>query len=381
MKNNKFYTICVTVLVTAALSLMTASAYYNGKLFIKPGANAKLNAVIGVLENYYYGDYDKEKAIESATKAYVASIGDPYTTYLDKEDLKEFNELINSSYCGIGVTVQNYVEDNTILVVDVFEGSPAQNAGIVGGDVLTKVNGTPFAGAQLEEATQNIQGEEGTDVVVTVLKKETGEEVDLTITRKSIQIDSVDSQVLEDNIGYIAISQFAVETGLEFTRHFDALVEKGIKGLIIDVRDNGGGVTTSLEAVADSLLPKGDMIYYTSDKNGKKKYIKSKIDGITDIPLVVLCNGNSASASEILVGAVKDNKRGTIVGEKTYGKGVVQTLLEMTDETAIKVTIEKYFTPAGNDIHKKGIQPDVEVKLTDTDTTDVQLEKAIELLK
>ena len=216
---------------------------------------------------------------------------------------------------------------------------------------------------------------------MTVLKKETGKEVDLTITRKSIQIDSVDSRVLEENIGYIAISQFAVETGLEFTRHFDELVEKGIKGLIIDVRDNGGGVTTSLEAVADSLLPKGDMIYYTSDKNGKKNYIKSKIDGITDIPLVVLCNGNSASASEILVGAVKDNKRGTIVGEKTYGKGVVQTLLEMTDNTAIKVTIEKYFTPAGNDIHQKGIEPDVEVKLTDTDTTDVQLEKAIELLK
>lgn len=380
-KFSKVYIVAISVLITAVLCFMTSSAYYNGKLIIKPGSNDKLNTVTGILEDYYFGEYDKDKATDSAVKAYVNSLGDPYTEYMNAEELNEFNSMINSSYCGIGVTVQNNTDDNTILVVSVFKNSPAEAAGIESGDIITKVDGIEYKGEQLQEATENIQGLEGTDVVVSIIKKSTGDEVDLTITRQSIKVESVESQVMDDNIGYISISQFSVDTGKEFSEQLDSLTKQGINGLIIDVRDNGGGVTTAVEAVADCLLSKGDLIYYTSDKKGKKKYVYSKFDGVTDVPLVILANGNSASASEILIGSIKDNKRGKIVGEKSYGKGVVQQLVQMSDGTAVKVTTEKYFTPSGNYIHKKGIEPDYEVKFTEKDTADVQLEKALELLK
>lgn len=357
---------------------MTSSAFYNGKLLIKPGGDSRMNSVISVLDEYYYEDYNKEKAYNAALEGYVKSLGDPYTEYMTQEELEEFNELINSSYCGIGVSVQNNTDADVLLIIDVFKGSPAENAGIEAGDIITKVKGVEYKGSQLEEATTNIQGEEGTEVEITVLKKSTGKEVDLKIIRKSITVDSVASEIVGGNIGYVAISQFATNTAMEFATQVDELMQKGIKGLIIDVRDNGGGITTAIEAVADGILPKGDVIYYTADKHNNKKYVKSKIDGI-DIPVVILANENSASASEILVGAVKDNKRGVIVGQKTYGKGVVQQLIPLTDNTAIKVTVEKYFTPNGNFIHKKGIEPDYVVELDGN--TDTQLEKAIEILK
>lgn len=378
MNSKKIYTIAITVIITATLSLMTASAFYNGKLFLKPGGDARLNSVISVLDEYYYEDYDEKKAFDAALKGYVDSLGDPYTVYMTEKELADFNDLINSSYCGIGVTVQNNTEDNTLLIVGVFDNSPAANAGIEAGDIITKVGGVAYKGEQLQEATNNIQGEEGTDVCITILKKSTGKEVDLNITRKSITVDSVASEVLQGSIGYIAISQFATNTVLEFTEQLEGLMKKNISGLIIDVRDNGGGITTAVEAVADCILPKGDVIYYTADKHDNKKYVKSKIDGI-DIPVVVLANENSASASEILVAAVKDNKRGVIVGKKTYGKGVVQQLITLTDNTAVKVTVEKYFTPKGNYIHEKGIEPDYVVELDGT--VDTQLEKALEILK
>lgn len=380
MKNNKLYTICVTVIITAALCLMTSSAYYNGKLLIKPGADAKLNVVTNLLDDYYFGTYNKEKANDDAVKAYVKAVGDPYTEYMNKADLEKFASYISSSYCGIGVTVQNNTEDNTILVVGVFENSPAKGAGIAEGDVLAKVNGTAYLGEQLNEATAAIQGEEDTEVTITV-KKADGTEKDLTMKRKSIHVDSVESEVLEDNIGYIAILQFSSTASAEFKTHFDELMSKGIKGLVIDVRDNTGGITEAVESIASNFLKKGDIIYYTSDKYDKKMYAKCRQDGNTDLPLVVLSNGNSASASEILIASVKENDRGVIVGEKSYGKGVVQQLIEMNDGTAIKITVEKYFTPDGNDINKKGIVPDYEVVLTETDTTDTQLAKAVELLK
>lgn len=378
MKNQKVYTVAITVIITAMLSFMTASAYYNGRLFLKPSGAYILNSVEDILDKYYYEDYSKEYAMEEAARGYVKSLGDPYTEYFSKEDLDEFNDYINGSYCGIGITVQNNTEDNTLLIVGVFENSPASEHGIEVGDIITKVEGVSYSGEQLETATNSIQGQEGTNVKITLLKASTDKEVELEITRKSIVVDSVSSQVLEDNIGYVVISKFGTNTAEEFASHMDDLMDKNIQSLIIDVRDNGGGTTEAVEAVADCLLPKGAIIYYTADKYNNKNYVKSKIDGI-DIPVVVLANENSASASEILVGAVKDNGRGVIVGKKTFGKGVVQQLISFADQTAIKVTVEKYFTPKGNYIHKKGIEPDYEVELGET--TDTQLEKALEILK
>ena len=377
----KAYTIATTVIITAVLCFMTSSAYYNGKLMIKPGYGNKLGTVIGILDKYYYEDYDKNKAVEGAVGGYVDSLGDPYTVYMNNEDVNDFYNLINSSYCGIGVTVQNDTETNRILVVDVFDGSPAKQAGIEKGDILLKVNGEEYAGEELEEATDNIKGEEGTEVRVTILKKSDGEEKELTIKRQSIEVDSVASEVLEGNIGHIAISQFATNTAAEFTEQLNGLLDKKVKGIVIDVRDNGGGITDAAEKIADLFLKKGDTIYYTSDKNGKKVYSYSKNEPATDLPVIILANGNTASASEILIGALKDNGRAKVVGEKTYGKGVVQQIISMTDDTAVKVTVEKYFTPSGKYIHKKGIEPDYEVSLDENAESDVQLEKAVEILR
>lgn len=374
----KTYTIAITVIITAIFSFVASSAYYNGKLILKPEGFAKLNSVDAVLEEYYYEDYDKDKAVDGAIKGYVNSLGDPYTEYLNEQDLKEFNELINSSYCGIGVTVQYNQEDNTLLIIGVFDDSPAKKTGVEVGDVIVKVDGVAYTGEQINEATSAIQGEEGTEVTVTLLKKSSGKEEDVKIIRENITVDSVASEVIDGNIGYIAISQFATNTVVEFTEQLEELMDKGVKGIIVDVRDNGGGLTNAVEAVADCFLPEGAVIYYTADKHDNKNYVKSKVDGI-DLPLVVLANENSASASEILVGAIKDNQRGVIVGKKTFGKGVVQQMITMSKNTAMKVTVERYFTPKGDYIHKKGIEPDYVVELGET--TDTQLEKAVEILK
>lgn len=376
----KYYTIAVTVIITAVLSFMSSSAYYNGKLFIKPGGNSKYNVVKNIIDKYYYGQYDKNAAAEAAVKSYVDSLGDPYTTYFNKDDLKNFNSIINSSYCGIGVRIQSKEEEEYIKIVKVFDNSPAQAAGIKDNDLLISVNGTDLAGKNANDASDLIQGEEGTDVTVVVRHSDTGTDEELTLKRANIEVDVISSEIFDNSIGYIRIQQFSKDSGKEFAGQLDELNKSDIKGLIIDVRDNGGGINDEVEIIADCLLPKGKVIYYTSDKFENKKYVYSKIDGV-DIPLVVLANAQSASASEILIGSIIDNGRGKFVGQKTYGKGVVQQLISLSDGTAVKVTIEKYFTPNGTDINKKGIQPDYEVLFTENDTTDIQLEKAIELLK
>ncbi len=374
----KYYPIAVTVIITAVLTFMTSSAYYSGKLFLKPGGIYSFGSVEDILDKHYYGEYSKENAYQGALKGYVASLGDPYTVYMTADDMAEFNKLVFSNYCGIGVSVQNNIEDDNLLILEVFENSPASKAGIETGDVILKVDGVEYSGRQLDAATKAIQGEKDTEVIVTVLKKHSGEAKDVSVIRDNIEIDTVKSKKLDGNIGYVEITQFSTNTALAFTEQVDALMEDGIDSIIIDVRDNTGGITTAVESITDCLLPEDSVIYYTADKHGNKTYFKSKIDGI-DIPLVVLANENSASASEILVGAVKDNKRGTVVGQKTFGKGVVQQIYELNDGTAVKVTIEKYFTPLGNDINGKGIEPDVVVDLEED--RDTQLEKAIEILK
>lgn len=368
-----FLTAIITCIVTAMLTFVFTTAY-NASL----PENKKLRIIDGYLESLYYGDYDKEYAMEQAYKGYVASVGDPYTEYFTKEELLAFNTYIDNSYCGIGVSVKNDTEKDAIVVEDVFDNSPAKEAGIESGDIIKKVDGKAYSGAQLDDAVSVIKGEEGTEVKITIVKASTGKEQDIVVKRQNVVMNTVKSELMDGNIGYIYISQFSSNTADEFATKLDELTSKNIKGLIVDVRDNPGGITTAVEAVASCLLPKDKIIYYTSDKTGRKQYIKTKMEGI-DIPLVVLANENSASASEILVGAVKDHGRGEIVGTKTFGKGVVQTLINLEDGTALKITIERYYTPNGNYIHGKGIEPDYNVELgTETDT---QLEKALEILK
>ena len=366
-------TAVVTFVVTTMLTFVFTTAYNAYRT-----ENMKMRIIDGYLDSMYYGEYNKEQAMENAYKGYVASLGDPYTEYFTAEDYESFNSYIDSSYCGIGVSVQNNTEKNVILVIDVFDNSPAKDAGIESGDIIKKVEGKEYTGVQLDDAVNAIKGEEGTEVKVTVLKASTGKEEEYTVKRQNVVIDTVEAEIIDGNIGYIYISQFGNNTADEFESKLEELTAKNIKGLIVDVRDNPGGTTVAVESIASSLLPEDTVIYYTSDKAGNKEYIKSKKDGI-DIPLVVLANENSASAAEILVGAVKDNSRGTIVGTKTYGKGVVQSLIDLQDGTALKITVERYYTPNGDYIHGKGIEPNFYVELGEE--TDTQLEKAISILK
>lgn len=368
-----FLTAVISCIVTAMLTFVFTTAY-NASF----PESKKLRIIDGYLESMYYGDYDREYAMEQAYKGYVASVGDPYTEYYTKEELAAFNTYMDNSYCGIGVAVRNDTEKNVIVVEEVFDNSPAKGAGIEPGDIIKKVEGVEYTGAQLDDAVAAIKGDEGTEVKITVIKSSTGKEQEIVTKRQNLTVDTVEAEIIDGNIGYIDISQFANNTAEEFATKLDELMSKNIKGLIVDVRNNPGGITTSVEAVASCLLPKDKVIYYTSDKADNKSYIKTKMDGV-DIPLVVLANQNSASASEILVGAIKDHGRGTIVGTKTFGKGLVQTIVELDDGSALKITIEKYYTPNGTYIHKTGIEPDYYVELGKE--TDTQLEKAIEILK
>lgn len=375
-RNTKIF---IAIVITAALCFKLSHLYYNGQLLIFPDSTAKLNAVIRMLDEKYYEDYDKEKAIDAAVDAYVDSLGDPYTEYMNKTSLENFYHLINSSYSGIGVSLKNNTDDNTVVVEDVFEGSPAKKAGISPGDVILKVNGSAFSGEQLDDLIEKIQESGKNNIKLTLIQKSTGKEIELDVLCDEIQLDSVTSSVTDENIGYIGISQFATNTADEFKNALKDLEAKNVLGLIVDVRDNGGGITDAVEGICDCLLPEGNVIYYTADKNDKRVYAYSKKEG-TKLPLVVLANEHSASASEILIGAIKDNERGVIVGEKSYGKGVVQQMYMMPNETALKITVEKYFTPNGNYINKKGIEPDYTVHLKENDSFDYQLQKAIDIL-
>ncbi len=370
-KIKKIYPVVLTVIITALLTFVLATVYYSSSM-------AKIDVVDSVLKAKFFGNYDRDKAMEYAVKVYVASLDDPYTEYFTSDEYKEFYSQITGEFSGIGVTVQNEAEKDVILVVDVFEDSPAMEAGVQSGDIITKVNGVAYTGSQLTEATNFLKGQEGTPVNVTILKADTGTEEELQIVRRQLIAKTVDSEIMDGNIGYISISQFGTSTAKEFVETLDKMIEVGISGLVVDLRNNTGGETSAVEAVSDCLLPKGAVIYYTSDKAGDKKYFTSKMDG-TDIPLAVLSNQYSASASEIFIGAIKDNKRGTIVGTKSYGKGVVQEIIPLSDGSAVKVTTERYYTPNGNFIHEKGIEPDVTVELAEG--RDNQLEKAIEILK
>lgn len=365
--------VLVTFFVTSTTTFIFTTAYH-----LKKVDEMKFDVVGGYLDTFYYGEYDKEKAMEYAVKGYVSSLGDPYTEYFTPLEYKSFQDYVESSYCGIGVSVKNETETNVIRVVEVFNDSPAKDVGIEADDIISKVNGVPYSGEQLDEAISNIKGEEGTYVKVTVIKHDTGEEKELDVERRNVVMETVESEIIDGNIGYIYISQFATNTAAEFAGSLDSLCEQGITSLIVDVRENPGGTTLAVEAVASCLLPEGAVIYYTSDKYENKEYFTSKMDGL-DIPLVILANENSASASEILVGAIKDNGRGIFVGKKTFGKGVVQSIFELGDGSALKITMQRYYTPNGHYINEKGIEPDYAVELNSE--TDTQLEKAIEILK
>lgn len=342
-----------------------------------------------MIEQKYMGQIDEEKMLEGAIKGYVEGLGDPYTEYLTKEEMQEFMEETNAEYVGIGVYLTYDKTTNTILVVGVMKGSPALEAGMQEGDIIEKVNDVTYTGEQMDDAIKIMKGQEGTDVKVTILRD--GKEIDLNIIRKKITVEHVSSQMLQDNIAYIQVDSFDSGVAKSFESQITELKNGGATGIIIDLRSNGGGIVDEATGIAELFLKKDETILITKGKETKEELRKCQKDPIIqDIPVVVLVNGGTASASEILAGALKDKySNTTIVGKTTYGKGVIQTLYNLSDGSGLKITTEEYYTPNHNKINKEGIKPDVEIGLTkDEDgyyeTTmdkDAQILKAIEILK
>ena len=376
------YKIVMLVILTATITFMiTTMVIYNkfSDVYSNKSSTSSINAensstetaLVKTLETFkmmlkqkYIGEIDEEKMLDGAIKGYVEGLGDPYTTYLTKEEMQEFIEETNSEYVGIGVYLTNSKTDNTILVVGIMKAAPALEAGIQAGDVIEKVNDVAYTGDQLDDAIKILKGEEGTDVKVTVLRD--GKEIDLTVTRRKITVEHVDSQMLENNIAYIQVDSFDSGVAEDFKKQIIELKNGGAKGIIIDLRSNGGGIVDEATGIADLFLKENETILITKGKDEKEETTVSKNKPIIqDIPLVVLVNEGTASASEILAGALKDKyPNTTVVGKTTYGKGVIQTLYNLTDGSGLKITTEEYFTPNHNKINKEGIKPDVEVNLT-----------------
>ena len=380
MKRQNIYKIVMLVVLTATITFMITTMVMYNKFsdiysdsysmtnFKNTSENTSLVKTLEkfktMLEQKYIGEIDEEKMIDGAIKGYVEGLGDPYTTYLTKEEMEEFTEETNSEYVGIGVYLTNNKTDNTILVVGIMKAAPALEAGMQEGDIIEKVNDVTYTGEQLDDAIKILKGEEGTDVKVTVLRD--GKEIDLTITRRKITVEHVASQMLENNIAYIQVDSFDSGVAESFKNQITELKKGGATGIIIDLRSNGGGIVDEATGIADLFLDKNETILITKGKDEKEALTESKNDPIIkDIPVVVLVNEGTASASEILAGALKDKyPNTTIVGKTTFGKGVIQTLYNLTDGSGLKVTTEEYYTPNHNKINKEGITPDIEVNLT-----------------
>lgn len=318
---------------------------------------------------------NEEDLILGMKRGLFAGVGDPYTNYLTKDDYESLLIMTTGQLQGVGVTVTS--KDNFVEIVSTVKESPAYKAGLKSGDVIYKVDDIEYSGDQLQEAASALRGNVGTKVKVTYIRNGVTKEVE--IIRANIELESVTSKILDENIGYIDIKSFEVNTGDDFEKQLRELEMKGAKGLIIDLRDNGGGIVDSGVQIADLLLDEG-IVAYTEDYKKDRTYYKSAT-GRTKIPYVVLVNKGTASTSEIVTAGIKDHDAGEIVGTKTYGKGIIQTVTKVSKNDYMRITIMEYFSPNGERIDKIGITPDFEVELIENDLKDYQLEKAIELLK
>ncbi|HZK02261.1 MAG TPA: S41 family peptidase [Anaerovoracaceae bacterium] len=366
--------------VTDQISI-SAEEYENYKRIKKD--YTQLDELQQLIEEKYYIPLDKEKLYEGMYKGLFAGIGDPYSAYLTKKEYEDLMIAASGEYEGIGVTIAPD-KQGLINVVAPIDDTPAFKAGIKSDDKIIAVDGVEYNGDTIDAAATAMRGKGGTSVNIRILR---GEEIkELTLKRAKITMNTVKEETINDNIGYIRISSFEKHTAEDFSTALRNMEVSGVDGLIIDLRDNPGGLVDVSIKIADLLLPEG-IITYTEDRKGEKNYYKSDANA-TNIPFVVLINGGSASASEIIAGAIKDNDVGQIVGTTSYGKGIIQEIVQLKNGDATKLTIMQYFSPDGEKIHEKGVEPDyiVELKLEDltdgilTKENDRQLQKAIELL-
>ena len=396
-KKSKIYKIIMLVILIVFITfLITSIGFYkyftNGDnasslLMASSGDNnieSELKKYRALIDKYYLGEVNYEDLEEGAIKGYIEGLGDEYTEYISKEDMEEYMQDTMGNFVGIGIYMVNDTETNRIMVLSPIKGSPAEKAGILPGDYIMKIDGESYTGEDNSIAASKIKGEEGSTVKLEILRGT--ETLNFEIKRENVIVNPVEGKVLENNIGYIKFTSFDENTAEEFKAKFEELQKSNIKSLIIDLRNNGGGLVDQALEIAGYIADKGSVLLYEVDKNNNEEVKKSDSNPIINMPVVLLVNGNTASSSEILAGALKDLGKAKIVGTKTYGKGVIQTLYPLYDNSGIKITTDEYFTPNHNKINGIGVEPDIKVDNYTFDGTldleaDTQLKRAIEELK
>ena len=394
-KGQKIYKIAMIIIITALLSSLITTIIVSEKLTSSSsvktiaegdgttGIETALASIRTMLEDEYIGELNDEQMLETAIKGYVAGVGDEYTVYYTPDEMKQEYDNAMGNYVGIGIYMVVNYKEGTITVVEPMKGSPAEAVGMQEGDLITKVEGETVTPENVNTMSNKIKGEEGTKVKLEITRD--GKTQDVEVERKKIEVSHIESKMLENNIAYIQILDFDGGTAKEFKKNYEDLKSKGATSLIIDIRSNGGGVVDEAIDILEMICEKNSTLLIETDKDGNETVTKSKEDPIIDVPIVVLVNGESASASEILAGALKDNGEAKIIGTTTYGKGVIQTLYQLTDGSGLKMTTAEYCTPNKNKINKIGIEPDITIELPGnitelTEENDSQLQKAIEEL-
>lgn len=376
--NKILKTIIAVLLIAIISSISTLGLIYYALGFNEQGFSNLMRFITAYrfIETKYVNDTDDVKLIDGAIDGMVKSLNDPHSNYLSPKMYKTLMEQTEGSFAGIGV-VMGMDNEQKIHIVGIMENSPGQKAGLQEGDEILAVDGVPVTQMAFDEVAAHVRGQAGTDVVLTIMRDNANQ--DITITRDNIKLKTVGHKMLDNNIGYIQIVSFSEDTANEFNEAYNDLKNQGMKALVLDLRNNPGGLLTTCVEIAKKLVPKGEIVSIVDKQRNKETY-SSSLEA-PEYPLVVLINKNSASASEILSGAIQDTKAGTIIGNTSYGKGSVQTILPMFEDDAVKLTIAKYYTPSGRSIDGTGITPDIEINLDENATLDTQLDKALEILK
>lgn len=371
------------LLTLLVVSLAACGLQHINEGIISSDTETKLSYLKKLIDETYLHDVKEKDLNEGIYKGYVEGLGDQYSAYYDKKETKELSESLDGSFSGIGAVMTQDASSGVITITQVYDDSPAKKAGIKAGDILYRVEEKTVTGKDLDKVVSWIKGKKGTKVNLTLLRGTNSDKIKVTATCDVINVETVKYKVLENQIGYISISEFDSVTGAQFAKALKQLQKKNIEGLVVDLRNNPGGSLSTVCDILDSILPKG-LIVYTKDKNGKKEEYTSDEKHRLNLPMSVLVNGQSASASEIFAGAVQDYGKAEIIGTQTYGKGVVQNLFDLKDGTCVKLTTSEYFTPKGRNIDGKGITPDVKIEYkynAKDPKADNQLDKAVSVVK
>lgn len=369
---------------------MNSSEASTSSSILSSSVESKMSELAGQINLLYYEDVDTDALVTGLYKGLFEGLDDPYSEYYTEEEYNDMMITTNANYYGIGAGLQQDKDTMEVTITHIYDDSPAQEAGLKEGDIIVKVDDITATDMELSDLVTNIRGEAGTSVHLEIYREGEADYLELDVERANVDIPTVDYKMLEGNIGYIQVSEFAENTPAAFSAAITDLTNQGMQEMIIDLRNNGGGLLTACQKMLDEILPDG-VVVYTEDKYGNRQDYTSDAENYIDMPIALLVNGNSASASEIFAGAIRDFDYGTLIGTTTFGKGIVQTIKQLSDGSAFKITVAKYYTPCGDNIHGIGIDPDIELEYAYSGSTedgaeydytqDNQVMKAIETLQ